>query len=84
MDQVFGWTATVLLALCAIPQFIKICYAGRVESISSWTWWMFLVGHLFAIAYAALIWQVPLIVKYAVNIVISSGILIAYYRYYDE
>lgn len=81
MTEALGWTAMILLTTCGLPQFVKMYRTRSVRDISPWMWWMFLVGHLFALAYAYLIWQPPLLAKYTLNILIAVVILVAYYSY---
>lgn len=79
-----GWTATTLLMVCAIPQVYKTVRTGHVRDISILMWWTYLVGHIFALIYAALIYQPPLLAKYIVNIIISITIIVLYYRLRDK
>ena len=79
MVEIFGWSSTLLLTICALPQLFKIYRTNSVEDVSIWMWWVYLIGHLFAIVYAILIFQPPLLFKYSVNILISIFIIILYY-----
>jgi len=84
MIFVTGWVATILLTICAIPQLCKILKTKNVRDVSVKMWWAYFIGHLFAITYAYLIQQPPLLIKYGVNIIISIIIIIFYYKYVDN
>jgi len=81
MSQTLGWIATIMLTTYAIPQIVKIFKRKSVDDISIWMWWLFLIGHLFALAYALMINEPPLIFKYITSIIISIVIIIFYYEY---
>jgi len=80
MEQILGWISVIILTTCALPQLIKIIRTKQTRDISILMWWAYLIGHIFAIGYAVSIFQVPLLIKYGVNILIAIIIIYAYYQ----
>lgn len=75
---ILGWLGSVSLAICGIPQAWMSYKEKRSEGIS----WAFLLlwgfGEIFALAYVYDKLDLPLILNYAINILIISVIL--YYK----
>jgi len=81
MTQITGWIATILLTTYAIPQIVKICKRKKVNDISVGMWWLYIIGHLFALVYSILINQPPLIFKYVLSILVALVVISIYYKY---
>jgi uncharacterized protein with PQ loop repeat len=73
--EILGWLGSICLALCGVPQAI-MSYKDRHSHGISWGFlilWAF--GELFALAYVYDKLDLPLLLNYAVNILIVGVIL---------
>lgn len=77
MSEILGWIATVLFIVCYIPQIARL---KKDNKLSIWLLIISLVANIVALIYSILIHQPPLLVKYALTIVV---IIISLY-YYDS
>lgn len=79
---ILGWLGSICLAICGVPQAWMSYREKHSEGIS----WGFLLlwafGELFALAYVYDKLDLPLLVNYAVNILIVGVIL--YYKIYPQ
>jgi uncharacterized protein with PQ loop repeat len=75
MDQVLGWTATVLFTVCYIPQIIRTLRSGTVNGLSVWMFLIMVAANIVALVYAILIDQPALIVKYTLALGFLSATL---------
>lgn len=66
MSELLGWTATVLFIVCYIPQIIK---SRKSNELSMWLLIITFIANVIALAYATLIQQPPLQVKYLLTII---------------
>ena len=69
VEQVLGWIATVIFSFMLVPQIVKTVRTRSLEGVSIGTHGMYLLGNVVAIVYAGMIFQWPLIIKYALAIV---------------
>ncbi len=72
---VVGWTATVLVTFCNIPQLIKIIKTNSSRDISFWFILLLVLSHVCWITYGVLINDAPLIVTNSIGIVVNGSIL---------
>ena len=83
--KLVGWLGSFGLAICGLPQAIA---AYRTKDSSGITWWMLILwwfGELLTtlyvwVKYGMTSYSMPLILNYALNIVIVA--VIAYYKFY--
>jgi len=83
LTQTLGWIATILFSIMIVPQMIKTIKQKNIDGVSLFLFVIYLVANIFALIYALLISQPPLIFKYIVAIgttVIYLGIFAYYYR----
>lgn len=80
MDQILGWIATSIFSFMLIPQIIKTLKSQTVEGVSLSLFIAYLIGNLFAICYAFMIWQPPLILKYSLAIITTIFYIICYFH----
>jgi uncharacterized protein with PQ loop repeat len=80
MDQFLGWTATIMFTACYIPQMVKTIQSGTVDGLSVSLFVIQLAANLVALAYAILIAQPALVVKYALAIVMLMAVLFTIHR----
>lgn len=73
-----GWVSTILFTVCFIPQIVKMEKTKKVDDISFLFFFIQFIANIIALAYAILIHQVPLIVKY----VAALGMLVVVIYYY--
>jgi uncharacterized protein with PQ loop repeat len=78
LAQTLGWTATFLFSIALIPQIVKTARTKTVEGVSSPLFVINLIANIIALAYAIMIDQGPLIIKYVVALVLTGGYLILY------
>lgn len=69
LAQILGWTATILFSVMIIPQIIKTIRSKDTSGVSLLLFVIYLIANFVAIAYAFMINQSPLIIKYAIAIV---------------
>jgi len=83
IDQILGWTATIIFSAMLLPQIIKTVKTKDVSGVSLPMFILYLIGNFVAITYATLIVQTPLQIKYAFAIIVTSIYIYTYYRYRD-
>lgn len=76
--QILGWVATFLFSIALIPQIKKTAQTKTVEGVSSWTFIINLVANIIALAYAIMISQGPLVIKYVIALALTAGYLMLY------
>ncbi|MBI2639325.1 MAG: PQ-loop repeat-containing protein [Candidatus Sungbacteria bacterium] len=84
MAELLGWTATTLFTLCYIPQIIKTYRTKTVEGLSFLLLLISFVANIIALAYATIIAQRPLQVKYILAMVFLAVCLVLYVRTYID
>lgn len=75
--NILGWLASILLALCALPQTIsaiqnKACYLDK------WFLWLWLSGEILGLIYVAVRQDWPLILNYLLNTICTA--ILVYHR----
>jgi uncharacterized protein with PQ loop repeat len=78
LAQILGWIATFLFSIALIPQIIKTARTRTVEGVSSPLFVINLIANIIALAYALMIQQGPLVIKYVVALVLTAAYLILY------
>lgn len=81
IDQILGWTATVIFSAMLLPQIAKTIKTKDVSGVSLPMFLMYLIGNFVAITYATLIFQVPLQIKYSFAIAVTSIYIVVYLKY---
>jgi MtN3 and saliva related transmembrane protein len=66
--QTLGWTATILFSVMIIPQMAKTIKSRDTRGVSLILFLIFLIGNVIALAYAILIGEQPLVIKYIIAI----------------
>src|SRR3989344_1977805 len=84
LAQVLGWIATFLFSIMIVPQMIKTIREKNVNGVSIFLFVIFLIANIFALIYALLIVQPPLIFKYIVAIGTTIIYLIIFSYYYKN
>ena len=79
IDQILGWTATIIFSAMIIPQLIKTLKTKTTKGVSITLYVMYLIGNCVAICYATLIQQQPLQMKYSFALAITSIYIISFY-----
>jgi uncharacterized protein with PQ loop repeat len=79
MAQTLGWVATVLFTLCYVPQIVKTMQTRTLDGVSVSLFVIAFVANAVAFAYATLIGQSPLQVKYAAALVIIGILLTVFF-----
>ncbi|MEK6943406.1 MAG: PQ-loop repeat-containing protein [Nanoarchaeota archaeon] len=69
LAQTLGWIATFLFSVMIIPQIIKTLKMKDTSGVSLLLFVIYLVANFIALAYALMINQMPLIIKYVIAIV---------------
>lgn len=82
MDQILGWIATVLFIICYIPQIMKTYQTKSIDGLSFRLLLISFVGNIVALWYAFLIKQPPLLIKYALTMVLLSICIFLYLKVY--
>lgn len=81
LTQALGWIATFLFSVMLIPQIIKTIKIKDTSGVSLFLFVIYLIANIIALAYAFLIGQPPLIIKYVIAI-ITSVIYLGVFAYY--
>jgi MtN3 and saliva related transmembrane protein len=79
--QILGWTATVLFSVMIIPQIIKTIKLKDTQGVSLLLFVIFFIANVIALAYAVLISQPPLVIKYIIAL-ITTTFYIGLFFYY--
>jgi len=82
LAQILGWIATFLFSIMIVPQMIKTIKEKNVNGVSLFLFIIYLIANIFALIYAYLILQPPLIFKYVVAIGTTLVYLILFSYYY--
>ena len=82
-SQIFGWIATILFSLMLIPQIIKTIRTKNTTGVSFLLFLIYLIANIFAFAYAYLIYQDPLLIKYFIGIA-TALFYISIFIYYKK
>lgn len=77
--SILGWVATIIFSLMLIPQIIKTAKSKSINDISLSLFILYLIGNIFAIIYAYLIWQPPLLLKYSLAIITTIFYISLYF-----
>ena len=83
LAQVLGWVATFLFSIMFIPQIIKTIQVKDTRGVSLMLFIISLVANIIALAYAYMIYQTPLIIKYIIAIIVTIiyiGVFLHYYK----
>ena len=78
LAQVLGWVATALFTVCFIPQIIKTWKTKTVDGLSFLFLFISFVANIIALAYATLIEQPPLQIKYILAMIFLATCLVLY------
>ena len=84
LAQILGWTATFLFSVMVIPQMIKTVRTKDTSGVSLLLFIIYLFANVIALAYAFLIYQPPLIIKYVIAIVTTVIYIGLYWVYYKR
>ena len=82
LSDILGWTATALFTACYIPQIMKTAKTQTVAGSSFWLLVISFVGNIIALAYATLIHQPPLQIKYILAMVFLAICITLYLKVY--
>lgn len=76
-NDLIGWIGGLMFALCALPQALKSYKEGNSRGISWLFLFMWLIGELFTFIYVfnKHLWDFPLLINYALNILFIIIIL---------
>jgi len=78
--DLLGWLGGGMLAICSIPQTIKIIKAGSSKSMSLLFMWLWFWGEVFTLSYILIgNFSLPLFVNYSINLTLSIILLKYYY-----
>ena len=80
LTEILGWTATILFTACYIPQIVKTYRTNTVEGLSFLLLFIAFIANIVALAYATLIAQKPLQVKYILAMIFLAVCLVLYVR----
>lgn len=76
--SILGWTATSLFTVCYIPQILKTWRTKTIDGLSFRLLFISFIANIVALAYATLIAQPPLQIKYILAL-FFLGICIFFY-----
>lgn len=82
LAQTLGWIATFLFTVCYIPQIAKTIRSKTLSGLSVSLFIIQIVANIDALAYAILIDQRPLQIKYTLALIMLSLVLFTIYRIY--
>lgn len=82
--QIFGWIATILFSIMLIPQIVKTIKTKDTSGVSLLLFIIYLIANIFALIYAMMIYQAPLILKYAIAIITALLYIILFIIYFNE
>lgn len=80
LSQALGWIATILFSAMYIPQMYKTIKTGSVDDVSLWMFIVGFIANIDALAYATLIHQQPLQIKYSIALFAIGIYLFVYYK----
>ena len=84
IDQILGWIATILFSIMLIPQIVKTIRTKDTSGVSLLLFVIYLVANIFALLYAIMIYQSPLILKYSIAIVTAVFYIILFLFYFSQ
>jgi len=84
LSQLLGWAATILFSLMLIPQIIKTIKLKDTKGVSISLFIVYLVANIIALAYALLIDQNPLKIKYSIGISTAAFYIVLFVYYYSR
>ncbi len=79
---ILGWTATCLFTICYIPQILKTWRTKTIDGLSFRLLLISFVANIIALAYATLIVQPPLQIKYILALVFLAICIFCYLKVY--
>jgi len=79
--QILGWIATILFSIMLIPQIIKTIKTKDTSGVSLLLFIVYLIANIFALIYALMIYQSPLILKYSIAIVTAVFYIVLFLIY---
>lgn len=84
MEQILGWTATILFTICYIPQIIKTYRTKTIDGLSFRLLLISFIANIVALCYATLIKQKPLQIKYILAMVFVGICIYLYLKVYFQ
>ena len=82
--QILGWIATILFSIMLVPQIIKTIRTKDTSGVSLMLFIIYLIANIFALAYAILIFQSPLVLKYSIAIFTAVLYIILFLIYFNQ
>ncbi len=82
LASILGWTATFLFTICYIPQILKTWRTNTIDGLSFRLLFISFVANIIALAYATLIAQPPLQIKYILGLFFLSICIFSYGKVY--
>lgn len=79
-----GWTATFLFTVCYIPQIVTTLKQKTTKGFSFWMIAVQFIANIIALAYATLINQSPLQIKYTLALIFLSVCIFIYLKYRNQ
>lgn len=70
-----GWTSSILLAVCAIPQAIRSLRQGNSDGIDWYFLLLWFSGEVLGLFYVLTLGSLPLVINYVANLVCTLVIL---------
>ena len=70
--EAIGWTASILLILCGLPQAYQCVKQGHAKGVSPTFIWMWTLGEIFGLVYVIHKMDLPLIANYFFNLIVLS------------
>jgi uncharacterized protein with PQ loop repeat len=78
--EILGWIGGFCLAVCALPQAIKVFKEKNADGTSHAMLWLWMFGEVFTLIYVLFEkFSYPLLINYSLNIVFVA--VIFYYKY---
>lgn len=79
--EILATVAGVMMSLAHYPQLFKIIKQKHVKDVSLLTYIMFFVGIIIWTTYGIILNNLPIILSFAVGLIGSAGVIIAYLVY---
>jgi uncharacterized protein with PQ loop repeat len=82
-----GWLGSTALAICGVPQALKMFKTKRADDVSWWTLWLWYIGEFLTFTYLLLVdlststLHIPLYANYLFNILVVSVLLLGKLKY---
>jgi MtN3 and saliva related transmembrane protein len=80
--DILGWVATFLFTACYIPQIIKTYKTKTIKGLSFRLLFISFIANIIALAYATLIKQPPLQIKYVLALFFVGACIYLYLKIY--